>query len=902
MSPLNPPDHPTLGRCSKIQMEFVKQIKASLKSMNSQTSQAFLYNPPIILETGLKPDIKKYYIKPVLVFAPHLQCPAIFQEIKCTMSGCGKAGLKPKEWQSNPTTRYVHDVTGGLYFMSYLYQCGSCSLDKQGFEKLYKDLPTCLKSHFNVQLSKRTAFTDQFISFICTSASSTSTLMDTVKMLGSIRCTKYMEKRWQYESARDFFQKHPPITVTDTACEGFSTIDNPEGYNEILHIDFQTVVDIFCDFVEQQKPVINSIQENMHIPFCVSMDTTKKIRKRTTNFERGRRSSHVRSLENGMNFILGCDGTVLSRKAITNDSLEMVKPQLVELKMQAKKQNSCVRYIVVDNCCQSRGSIQAVFSEKTEDGQFITSIVQDVKHLINRPLEMVNKTHKLYASFVADFHGAVTDGGKKMKVKSRNGEWANVDAPLDSSDVIWRRLESIVTNYEKSLRNGGEELSALFLKGFENDFNKQKYHWLNCVQEIYDEEGKHYYESRADMDFHLYRGTNRNEAWHKKLNSIYPVRCGERLGDACLDAVIVAHNLDHCTGITRSSFGGIDPAIFRLGNLPYLLRLISLQGSDEKITSSITYSDMCLVRSSPEKQRVAIGIRMTADEQIRRDYGPLKNSTGTTSHKSSQNMEIRGSKSRPGLTIRDFDRNPKRIKMNHFWTDIEKQTLVEIVSASAESLSKNTLDWRRVYSMLREKYDWAEFMEIATVKSIYYQHLKISRTSSNGLTAASEANSTISSSVSNMQGQESATCASMSNTQEQESATCASVSNVQEQESAICASVSNVQTCKEDKDYQLIFTRKHYEWNEIQSVTLLPAEKQQQFSKNEDDILLHLTSNKKYKTGSTKKTFDWKHIHRDFLVWCKYFTLHSLGKCIFFDREHKSLRDRYKNLNRAGSR
>jgi hypothetical protein len=204
--------------------------------------------------------------------------------------------------------------------------------------------------------------------------------------------------------------------------------------------------------------------------------------------------------------------------------------------------------------------------------------------------------------------------------------------------------------------------------------------------------------------------------------------------------------------------------------------------------------------------------------------------------------------------------------------------------------------------MLREKYDWAEFMEIATVKSIYYQHLKISRTSSNGLTAASEANSTISSSVSNMQGQESATCASMSNTQEQESATCASVSNVQEQESAICASVSNVQTCKEDKDYQLIFTRKHYEWNEIQSVTLLPAEKQQQFSKNEDDILLHLTSNKKYKTGSTKKTFDWKHIHRDFLVWCKYFTLHSLGKCIFFDREHKSLRDRYKNLNRAGSR
>ena len=160
------------------------------------------------------------------------------------------------------------------------------------------------------------------------------------------------------------------------------------------------------------------------------MDTKKK-KKKTTNYEAGRHSSHVRSEENGMHFILGCEGTVLSRKAITNDSFEMIKPQLLELKMRAKKQDSCVRYVVVDNCCQSRGCIQDVFSDKTDDGQYKTSVVQDIKHLINRPLEMINKTHKLYASFVADFHGAVTDGGKKIKVKSRNGQWANVEAPLD---------------------------------------------------------------------------------------------------------------------------------------------------------------------------------------------------------------------------------------------------------------------------------------------------------------------------------------------------------------------------------------------------------------------------------------------------------------------------------------
>jgi hypothetical protein len=98
------------------------------------------------------------------------------------------------------------------------------------------------------------------------------------------------------------------------------------------------------------------------------------------------------------------------------------------------------------------------------------------------------------------------------------------------------------------------------------------------------------------MDFHLYRGTNCNEAWHKKLNSIYPIHCGESLGDACLDVLVEAHNLDHCTTITRSSFGGINPAIFRLGNLPYLHQLMSLQGSNKDLMKCMTYSDMYLVR------------------------------------------------------------------------------------------------------------------------------------------------------------------------------------------------------------------------------------------------------------------------------------------------------------------
>ena len=55
------------------------------------------------------------------------------------------------------------------------------------------------------------------------------------------------------------------------------------------------------------------------------------------------------------------------------------------------------------------------------------------------------KTHRLYASFTADLHGAVTNSGKPMKVMSRNGQWANVPSALDEGVVIWERLNKTVS-------------------------------------------------------------------------------------------------------------------------------------------------------------------------------------------------------------------------------------------------------------------------------------------------------------------------------------------------------------------------------------------------------------------------------------------------------------------------
>jgi hypothetical protein len=65
----------------------------------------------------------------------------------------------------------------------------------------------------------------------------------------------------------------------------------------------------------------------------------------------------------------------------------MIKTQLKALKMRCQMQKSVVKHVVVEHCCQARGTIKQVFFDKTGDGNFVTSVVQDVKHLINHSLE-----------------------------------------------------------------------------------------------------------------------------------------------------------------------------------------------------------------------------------------------------------------------------------------------------------------------------------------------------------------------------------------------------------------------------------------------------------------------------------------------------------------------------------
>ncbi len=114
-----------------------------------------------------------------------------------------------------------------------------------------------------------------------------------------------------------------------------------------------------------------------------------------------------------------------------------------------------------------------------------------------------------------------------------------------------------------------------------------------------------------------------------------------------------------------------------------------------------------------------------ANEQMAREYGPLKNSTGNPTHKSSQNHHMRGSKSRPTLTLRDADHEAKRIKRIHHWTASEKQDLVDIISMfCVNHTSDSKIDWGKIYIQFLKKFDWVEGVSKDTLKTCYYKYIK----------------------------------------------------------------------------------------------------------------------------------------------------------------------------------
>jgi hypothetical protein len=635
------------GRLSTMQEEFIKFVTD--KSSSGQKTPLRLWHdiPLEFLCDGsesIVPNVNWYYCKPVFVFAPHLTWP----KLKLCCPECDQATISPKGWQSNPRGRYVHDIESSFYLVQYVYQCKNKECIKNieskaeyarilGNELLPK-LPEWVKAHWPIGvMNDRIAFSASFMTYLTTAITTGSLLFNNnyyhtnfhyfnvvgasiegaIKMSGTLRATRYLKKRFMYSSAKFAYEEsskagqHMVSSIgVDVLPEirelpGFSTIDYEHGYNELLHVPFQTATETFVQYIEDRHLLIRKINEHIPISHAVSIDTTFNIRKRT----KSKRSNTLQpSKENGMSFCLDCgSGMVINRMKVINDDHTRLRVQLDDLKKRANAQGVIIRTIISDDCCAMRPMINSIFNEKIEGtNTFATSSSGDAKHILNRALECVSKKHRLYSEFSKSYHACVVTGGTEP-VLSRNGNWYKVPVKLDSGEQMWKRFEDLIEKYKVLETANLVSEGPLFLKDFDDTHKRQKYHFENCLFDPVDDEGKWYYESNQDGVFHLYRGTNRNEALHRTCNNIYPVQCGEILGDAMIEAHLLGYNFSR--GKLPSDFGGVDPAVFRVGNLDYFDDILRVEGHGNSSSSSrcsstqfASYNDMSLAIATDKRR------------------------------------------------------------------------------------------------------------------------------------------------------------------------------------------------------------------------------------------------------------------------------------------------------------
>ena len=157
-------------------------------------------------------------------------------------------------------------------------------------------------------------------------------------------------------------------------------------------------------------------------------------------------------------------------------------------------------------------------------------------------MDNVSTTHPHYAAFSRDMHAEVTSSNK-MQVLSRNknGKLYKVSQPLECGSIIWEKINRVINHYKSAIIKDDKHF---FLKEFDATLENQKYHFNNCLHEVYVSDGncvcktntstsasihetekvvqctclerRHYVEGRKDGKMMLARGTNRNESAHQR--------------------------------------------------------------------------------------------------------------------------------------------------------------------------------------------------------------------------------------------------------------------------------------------------------------------------------------------------------------------------------------------------
>lgn len=449
------------------------------------------------------PDPCNFLLLSVLLWDPSVMYPQLFpgNGIKCPHSQCGKHAVT-KFWNDgmlpSRQPRTIHGIGEAILLVSSVYVCDKNHKTLAHDPRVLAVLPT--PSMVPFVLIHRTGFHYDFVNMVSSFCHNGMNFHSLEASIGQMRWENFLSRKSMYDNTVEAFQRS---SQEKAVCPNFPSFE--ETGMSILPSNNLICNCFLAKFTEDEHYYIQCLQ-SADTGDSLSIDHTFKV---ASNIGYLRRDGKWVSQYDSVFFVINCEGKILSWKFTKGTSFQQVEGVLSSIRRRAHNQGNMIKLFYIDNCCQWKNKLQGLFGREL-------LVKLDLFHAIQRITKKISKRHQFYGNCVNDLC---------LVFREKNDQGAKRTKGTPKPTTLLHQLNKFVQKW--GVVGDQEVLNVDAIAEIE----KLKVHISKgCLSEI-----------------PVGGGTNRNEAFHRYINTFFhKSRIGTLYAYAILMLIIHKFNNSNC--------------------------------------------------------------------------------------------------------------------------------------------------------------------------------------------------------------------------------------------------------------------------------------------------------------------------------------------------------------------
>lgn len=496
------------GVLNKIQEDWIKMKLKDFKTSNNYPLKV----EPNLSKFSVKPDVNKYFLKPLYIWDPIRQFGL---ETICSCPNCKKQ-LKFKTF--NPA-RAIEGLASNAFVSVAKYECSTklCGggTKPSSFHGYFdaKDIgiPMEILATCPIALFPKSGVTNELLEMVFHSISKNSTTATAASIIANNHTADYLRKSMLYIGHVKSYKarmesnssNHNDSHVKNIRFDDFSQFSDHCGFNGTLGPSEKQLNEIFIHCVDINKPFWNRYMGGL-TGFKVGADHHHNVpaRIKVTDPTTNTLFSPLKGLHGLMNERRQIISLLVTKTTTTRERHDQAK----NLAQRSIDRNVNLAVACFDKCCDDSEWLRREFPE--------VKLVLDNAHLINRYKEACNRVDDATrAVFIRRLSECIV-GDSKNRRKMRPGK------------EIYKKITDLIQEFQgmqKELPQSQQVVGQSLL----DCHNTQKKHFENCLDlpdgvpwAIVDRFGT----------ATIVRGTNQLEAFWRWLRMIFPEKCSLNMG------------------------------------------------------------------------------------------------------------------------------------------------------------------------------------------------------------------------------------------------------------------------------------------------------------------------------------------------------------------------------------